>query len=214
MSDIVSQGNYDEFSRGPASLTEHSNFLSTVTDRGWSGMRRLIDRFGLGYLVFDERENLVDWNNLAKAKLDVAPTFVDPSPHLSSSFRELTRNVRCKLSPNTLTWVVIAHRGGIPSVMHEKSDLAPANSSIVLLMDRQTRPYPNMARMQDMFGLTGAETQVLASIACGHTLLDIANHKHLSRTTIRSHLASLFAKTETNRQSELVALLDTFAVLP
>ena len=65
-----------------------------------------------------------------------------------------------------------------------------------------------------MFGLTGAETQVLASIGCGHTLLDIAKDKHLSRTTIRSHLAALFAKTGTNRQSELVALLDTFAVLP
>jgi DNA-binding CsgD family transcriptional regulator len=84
----------------------------------------------------------------------------------------------------------------------------------VLLLDRETRPLPNAVRLQQMFGLTSAETQVLVCIACGHTLLEIARSRNLSRTTIRSHLASLFAKTETKRQSELVALIDSFAVLP
>ena len=50
--------------------------------------------------------------------------------------------------------------------------------------------------------------------ACGYTLLEIAQSRNLSRTTIRSHLASLFAKTDTRRQSELIALLRSIAVLP
>ena len=125
MSDIISRGDLDQYSRGSLGATEQNNFLSNAAERGWGGMRRLIDRFGLGYLVFDSKENLVDWNNLARIKLSVASTYQDPVPYLSSSFRQLTRNVRCQLSPNTLTWVVIAHREGTPSIVHEKSDLAP-----------------------------------------------------------------------------------------
>lgn len=191
-----------------------SEILQSPISGKWDGMCRLLDRFGLGYVVFDERQNVLDWNTEAKLKLQVKNPAQDISKDIWSAFRDLTRNVSCKLLPNTLTWVVIAHREGTPSVMHEKSALASDDRSIVLLLDRDTRPHPNVGRLQEMFGLTGAETQVLDSIACGHTLLEIARNRHLSRTTIRSHLASLFAKTETRRQSELVALIDSFSVLP
>jgi DNA-binding NarL/FixJ family response regulator len=137
----------------------------------------------------------------------------DVSNLVLEAFSHLTMSVRCKLAPNTLTWVVIAYRGGTPVVMHEKIDLVPPNRSVVLLLDRDTRPLPNPALLQHMFGLTNAETQLLISIACGYTLLEIARSRKLCRTTIRSHLASLFAKTETSRQSELIALIDSFAIL-
>jgi DNA-binding CsgD family transcriptional regulator len=188
--------------------------LDGSTNRNWDGLRRLVDRFGLGCVVFDDRESVVDWNAMAKVKLDIQGDAKDLSKDISAAFRRLTRNVPCRLAPSTLTWVVIAYRDGTPAVMHEKSDLAPSNRSIVLLLDRDTRPHPNAVRMQQMFGLTSAETQVLVRIACGHTLLEIARNRNLSRTTIRSHLASLFAKTETRRQSELIALIDSFAILP
>jgi DNA-binding CsgD family transcriptional regulator len=210
MTDIVSA----DFGRPQLLRSIDEGLLHIPTNRKWDGMCRLLDRFGLGYVVFDQRDEVVDWNAMAKVKLDVQNNTKDLSRDIWSAFRNLTRNVPCKLSPNTLTWVVIAHRDGTPAVMHEASDLAPPDQSIVLLLDRDTRPHPNVGRLQEMFGLTGAETQVLVSIACGHTLLEIARNKHLSRTTIRSHLASLFAKTETRRQSELVALIDSFAVLP
>jgi DNA-binding CsgD family transcriptional regulator len=188
--------------------------LHGPNSRNWDGLCRLVDRFGLGYIIFDDRENVVDWNAMAKIKLNIRNDARDLPKDISAAFRQLTRNVRRQLAPGEITWVVIAYRDGTPAVMHEKSDLAPSNRSIVLLLDRDTRPRPNPERLQQMFGLTSAETQVLVHIACGHTLLEIARNRNLSRTTIRSHLASLFAKTDTKRQSELIALIDSFAILP
>ena len=86
--------------------------------------------------------------------------------------------------------------------------------SIIALLDRAVRPEPNPQTLQEIFGLTSAETRLAIEIARGGAPLDIARILHLRRTTIRSQLASIFAKTETKRQAELVALLDRIAVLP
>jgi DNA-binding CsgD family transcriptional regulator len=187
--------------------------MDGATDRNLDCLLNLLSRLGLGYVVFDNRNNLVDWNSVAMIMFGIQNDAKDLSNLVLAAFSHLTMSVHCKLAPNTLTWVVIAYRGGTPVVMHEKIDLVPPNRSVVLLLDRDTRPHPNPALLQHMFGLTNAETQLLISIACGYTLLEIARSRKLCRTTIRSHLASLFAKTETSRQSELIALIDSFAIL-
>jgi DNA-binding CsgD family transcriptional regulator len=55
------------------------------------------------------------------------------------------------------------------------------------------------------FGLTPAQVQVLAFLAQGHAPDAIADILGVSVTTVRSHLADLFAKSGTSRQAELVA---------
>lgn len=57
------------------------------------------------------------------------------------------------------------------------------------------------------YKLTGSELRVLLSLAQGSTLRQIADHYGLSLETVRSQLKSLFAKTGTRRQSELVKLV-------
>jgi DNA-binding CsgD family transcriptional regulator len=187
--------------------------MDGATDGNLDWLLNLLSRLGLGYVVFDDRKNLVDWNSVAMIMLGIQNDAKDLSKLVLAAFSHLTMSVHCKLAPNTLTWVVIAYRGGTPVVMHEKTDFVPPNRSVVLLLDRHSRPHPNAALLQHMFGLTNAETQLLISIACGYTLLEIARNRKLCRTTIRSHLASLFAKTETSRQSELIALIDSLAIL-
>jgi len=84
----------------------------------------------------------------------------------------------------------------------------------VALLERENRSSANPQTLQKMFGLTSAETQLAMRLAQGDAPLEIARSWRLSRTTIRSQLASLFAKTETKRQGELVALLGRISVLP
>jgi DNA-binding CsgD family transcriptional regulator len=55
------------------------------------------------------------------------------------------------------------------------------------------------------FGLTPAQVQVLAFLAQGHAPDEIADIPGVSVTTVRSHLADLFAKSGTSRQAKLVA---------
>jgi DNA-binding CsgD family transcriptional regulator len=174
----------------------------------------MLDRIGLGYVVLDEHKNIIGWNPVAKAALNIHGEPKNLLKEISSAFKRLLTDARCDLSPGTLCWIVIPHVSGRPVIVQEKCDFTPSNESVVFLLARDSRPKTNGLRLRKLFGLTGAETELALSIACGYTLLEIAQSRNLSRTTIRSHLASLFAKTETRRQSELMALLTRMAVLP
>jgi len=54
------------------------------------------------------------------------------------------------------------------------------------------------------FGLTGAETRVLAEIIGGSRTDAAAEKLKISEGTVRSHAKQILAKTDTNRQTELV----------
>ncbi|MGO4741706.1 helix-turn-helix transcriptional regulator [Bosea sp. 2KB_26] len=83
---------------------------------------------------------------------------------------------------------------------------------MLLDLDAHLEPSPFMLRR--MFGLTMAETRLALKMARGEVPLDVARSSHLSRSTVRSQLSALFAKTQTKRQAELVTLLTRIAVLP
>jgi DNA-binding CsgD family transcriptional regulator len=60
--------------------------------------------------------------------------------------------------------------------------------------------------MAAAFGLTPAETRVLASLLGGRTVAETAAALGVAITTARTHLDNIFAKTGVSRQAELVRL--------
>ncbi len=66
---------------------------------------------------------------------------------------------------------------------------------------------PDALRLQLIFGLTPAETRLVEHLLKGESLNEIAEHVRVSRETLRSQLRSLFTKTQTRRQAELIARL-------
>ena len=56
-----------------------------------------------------------------------------------------------------------------------------------------------------LIGLTRAEAQLTVRLAAGDTLESIAEERGVHLSTIRAQLRSVYAKTHTNRQAELVA---------
>jgi DNA-binding CsgD family transcriptional regulator len=69
---------------------------------------------------------------------------------------------------------------------------------------------PNV--LQGVFGFTSAETKLALMLGGGDSLESAAQQLHLSRETVRTQLKSLFTKTETHRQIELIALLARFRI--
>lgn len=65
------------------------------------------------------------------------------------------------------------------------------------------------AKLGDRYGLTPAETRVLAAITVGKGLTAAARNLGIARSTAQSHLDKIFQKTGTNRQAELVALANS-----
>lgn len=61
--------------------------------------------------------------------------------------------------------------------------------------------------LRETFGLTIAETALATALLAGLSLAEYAQKAGVTRNTARNQLAAVFAKTGTNRQGELVALL-------
>jgi DNA-binding CsgD family transcriptional regulator len=61
--------------------------------------------------------------------------------------------------------------------------------------------------LRRLYGLTATEARIAGELAAGLSLKQIATRLDVSYETIRNHLKKIFAKTRTNRQSELVRQL-------
>lgn len=85
-------------------------------------------------------------------------------------------------------------------------DPAVARAAVVVIdPDQQFKPPKVLLRM--LFNLTDAECEVALRMLCGDGAQVIADHTKVSVATIRTQIQSIFRKTGTNRQAELVRLL-------
>jgi len=66
---------------------------------------------------------------------------------------------------------------------------------------------PDLRLLHGLFDLTPAEARLAAGLASGGTLKDVAAQQGIRVSTARSYLETIFRKTGTNQQSQLVALL-------
>jgi DNA-binding CsgD family transcriptional regulator len=90
--------------------------------------------------------------------------------------------------------------------------LMPEQPAVLLCVsDPASRHHPPAALLASLFGLTTAESELAARLLAGFDLRAIAEDTERSINTIRNLLSRVMAKTETNRQSELMRVL---SVLP
>ena len=66
---------------------------------------------------------------------------------------------------------------------------------------------PEAALLRGLFDLTPAEARLAQQVAAGRQLPDLPGEMGVSITTLRTQLRSIFSKTGTSRQTELVRLL-------
>ena len=110
--------------------------------------------------------------------------------------------------------VTVANRSGDRRFLHvvpvtgRARDVFMATAAIVLIIEpgRTKRAFPALAIRQAL-GLTRREAQIAALLAEGLGLPKIAERLRIGLGTLRNHLKSIFAKTGTSRQGELIALL-------
>jgi DNA-binding CsgD family transcriptional regulator len=84
--------------------------------------------------------------------------------------------------------------------------LSPCQA-LVVLVDLDARPQPPEHALRASFGLTAAEARLAMRIATGASLESIADEIGVAQDTARNQLKAIFAKTDTHRQAELVAVL-------
>lgn len=79
--------------------------------------------------------------------------------------------------------------------------------AIMFVKDPNQRIRPKNETLHALFGLTAAECRLALLLADGHAPKQIAEMVGVGRNTLKSQLASIFRKTGTSRQSQLVRLL-------
>jgi DNA-binding CsgD family transcriptional regulator len=69
------------------------------------------------------------------------------------------------------------------------------------------RIMPQIAFLKDRFDLTPAESRLVARLMTGESLRSCAKALGIKYETLRSQLKSVFQKTKTHRQAELVMVV-------
>jgi DNA-binding CsgD family transcriptional regulator len=85
---------------------------------------------------------------------------------------------------------------------------------LLQMTDPLARATPEPSLLMEAFGLTMAEAGLATDLTRGLSVAKVAANSGRSVATVRTHLASVLAKTGTARQSELVGLLARLASCP
>lgn len=83
----------------------------------------------------------------------------------------------------------------------------------LFVRDTDSKTAPSVHLAQELFQLTGAETQLAIRLANGLTLEEAAVVLNIKRNTARAHLRAIFSKIGVRRQTELVRIFLNSVVL-
>ena len=86
-------------------------------------------------------------------------------------------------------------------------DIFSNAAGLIVLIDPQARRPDGSEILQSLYRLTQAETRIALALARGRDLQEIADELGNSVATVRTQLKTVLAKTATNRQSQLIALI-------
>lgn len=173
-----------------------------------------LGRVGCGQAVVS-RGRVIEACATGRAILErECPTATANPEQLYGAIRLLMNRAGTRLPLGAISWLATSFKEGFTIFLNQTLAVTPDEPRIVILVDLDAHPEPNPATLRNLFGFTAAETRLALELAQGSTLNEIARSHQLSRTTIRSQLASLFIKTQTSRQSELIALLGRVTLLP
>lgn len=90
----------------------------------------------------------------------------------------------------------------------ESGQPAAAEPAIMaVVIDPEATGAPSTAMLQSLYGLTRSEACLARRLVMGERLEDYADHAGISMNTARTHLKAVFAKTDIDRQADLVRVL-------
>jgi DNA-binding CsgD family transcriptional regulator len=184
-----------------------------------------LDALAMPALLFDEYCRIAHINRSAAALLASTRDCWVEDARLRTSDRAANRLIGLELTR--------AVAGHLRDIRQAPSDLVPVQRSgrsplilkiaslnlsqqqgrqqgaLMFLFAPERSPGVSGAQLKQLFGLTAAEADLAVALCRGCTLEEAATTRARSIHTIRSQLKSIFVKTGTNRQTDLVSMLLT-----
>lgn len=185
-----------------------------------------LDRIPIGIMVVDGAGRLRLSNHAGDRILAAKDgLYVDGAGICRTSSAETTRALHARLraiASAMATGVLDSQTVAIerPSLLRPlavtMAPLAPSGNGewLVTLMirDPDRQSVPSVEAVASIFGLSRAEAVIACALAQGLRIEDAAVDAGVTISTARTYLKHIFAKTHTNRQSDLVKLLLAYAI--
>lgn len=86
-------------------------------------------------------------------------------------------------------------------------------AAMVFVLDPAVSTMTPPEWVMDAYGLTLAEARVALQAASGHSVAKIGSQLNISPNTVKTHLRSIFAKTGTHSQAELVSIIASLKLM-
>jgi len=184
-----------------------------------------LDRLPMGLILVDGRGKVVLLNRAAKEILDRDDGLDLVCEGLCAARSDETATLRKMIHEASMTTLGKGlQSGGViaisrPSLKRPLEvlvtplasngfELGPERpAAAIFLNDPESQIEPDPQVFRRLFGLTEAESRLAAALMHGRSLEEASEELGVSRTTVRTQLQSIFDKTETHRQGELVRLL-------
>lgn len=201
-----------------ARLTARSRLAYT------EGLLDSLERFDCGAVLIDRLGRVIQLNKKAQSYLGEYLQVV--SSRLRSPLREGNKALQELIAASTRpitegslagpTSALLPREGALPLVVHsypvvqQATDIFQGARALLLISNpSQKRPLA-LKVLQEVFHLTPAELRVAAALLQGQDTQQIAEGHRVGPQTVRYHLKSIFAKTGTSHQAQLVSLLAQF----
>ena len=183
---------------------------------------RVLDRMGCGGLVLATDGQVLAINDGARRILRETFSLRDADlDELHGSGREYVKRLlsygQTRIQLDSENWILIEREDEPPLIMNAVpvpvlSEGGP--HTVLILIDLATQPQPNRSALERIYGLTPAEARLAVRLGSGATLSEAAEALGISIATVRTQLRSIFDKTHTHRQAELVILIARLSALP
>lgn len=196
-------------------------------------MNNILDLFHDAAFIVSERGAVQELNAAAQHLVnDGAVVLQAPDSHLSLQsdtadhelYRQISQAHASKnAEPKPLSNIIRATGIGgfllvsvfpvaLPTPLRTDTQLLPSPRLKVLIVVRRRlqRLDDSTPRFAVRFGLTPAETRLAKALKDGSTLREAAQLNKISYETARGHLRSIFWKTDSRRQADLIRLILSF----
>lgn len=180
-----------------------------------------LDALAMPAIMFDEGGCVAHHNRAAAHLLNQRSWLRIEQRHLSSHSLALTKQINVEVmvavaasrgEASAAPGVVTVPRSGLPSLLLLIAPMRPVSSSIrgaavMFIYEPGLAPRARAPLVASLFGLSSAEAELAVALCAGLTLDEAAAQRGTTVHTARSQLKTIFNKTGTRRQADLLGLL-------
>ncbi len=171
--------------------------------------------------IFFSRHGRVTRTNGAASRLLGGELKIVDGRLISSNHEETVCIQKCMSTVATAAWltpsdgkpIMVARADKRPLLVRVQrlgrtlGDIFGSSVGVCLIDDLEPQKVADVSTIGKSYGLTARQAEIALKLAQGKRLRTIADEMQITYETARTHLRTIFERTGTNRQSELVRIL-------